>query len=76
MFFLTIEDGNVVVKMKGKTLETFKTLDDYKAFFTKVCEENDLRPEDLVVMSSSSLDFPEEETEDPAVIELCNQIRS
>lgn len=75
MFFLTIENENVVVKMKSKTLATLKTHDDYVSFFRNVCEETGLRPEDLVIMCSSSLDFPKDETDDASVIELCHQIR-
>jgi len=78
-FFLTIENNKLVAKYDGteggKVTRGFKDIKDYVAFFTSKANEAGVKLEDLYIMASSSLDFPEEATNNPKVIELANQIR-
>lgn len=64
---LTIEDNKIVAKRSGMTVAVITSLADLSTLREKYGNRT---------YASSSLDFPEEYTSDPAVIELAQSIRS
>ena len=79
-FFLTIEEGWLVVKYtstQGHAITRHITSEeDLNNFLGLKALNASCKPEDLVVQCSSSLDFPEEEGASQEVIALCDAIRN
>lgn len=75
-FYLTIKDGKLVchhgVSPVGfeKKVTIIESKDQLIALLAQTAVACGIPEEDLTVMSSSTLDFPEEYTTDPAVLEL------
>lgn len=68
-YILQIVDGKLVAfDGPGEFLETLRTREDVDRF----CYFHDDKP----ISCSSTLDFPEEATDDPQVIALCDYIRN
>lgn len=60
----------------AKVSRVISSLEDMRQFFTSKAKEFGLPDADhLNIMCSSSLDFPDEYTTDPAVVEMANTIR-
>src|SRR5262245_35192122 len=72
--FMTIEDGQLKAYTgrsdKGLTL----TAANYEDFFLKAAAAFSIETEDLQLLCSSSIDFPEEFTSDPAVLALVKRL--
>jgi hypothetical protein len=51
------------------------TVDEYNVYFQTQAAYTGIAIEDLRIMASSSLDFPDEYTSDAKVIALCDAIR-
>ncbi len=79
MFYLTILKGWLVVQYDGprggKVTRRIKGAQEYARFFQSKATEYGVPVEDLHIMASSSVDFPEEYTDRAEVIELCNRLR-
>jgi len=76
-FFMTVEGGRLVVKYDSteqgaEVTRVIHSMQDYYDFFTSKQHE---AGGDITVMCSSSMDFPEEYTEDADVVALCHSIR-
>jgi hypothetical protein len=75
-FYLTIQDEKLVchhgVSTTGfeKRVTPIESQNDLIALLAKTAVDCGIPEEDLTVMSSSSLDFADEYTSDPAVLEL------
>lgn len=68
--YLAVQDGQLILHSKNANDQWIDP--------TVICTVEqlaDIVNTDDIVMCSSSMDFPEENTTDPAVIALCNQIR-
>lgn len=72
--YLTCKADHVLAKcgnpasLSRQVVAQIRTLDEFYEFATS-------HPHDYI-LSSSTMDFPQEETSDPAIIALCNQIRN
>jgi hypothetical protein len=51
-------------------------MDDFIAFLKARIKKFKLKADDLIIMCSSSMDFPEQETKDKKVIALARELRS
>lgn len=78
-FFLTIHHGQLAVIYDGthggRVTRTIPNLEDMAQFFTSKANEAGRELHELTYLSSSSLDFPEEYTENQDVIDMANAIR-
>lgn len=74
-FYLTIQSGSLVVEM-DEVRRQIVDLDDFWHFFRQKAEELDIPLKDLEIYCSSSIDYPEESTTDPVVIDICRQLRN
>jgi len=79
-FSLGVEDNKVkiyFVKKKGgpEIRRTIKSVEDFAKFITAKAEEAKCKVDDLIIMCSSSMDFPEDSTKDPDVIKLAHALR-
>ena len=76
-FFLTIENGVIVVKYANvdgnEITKELLTAGEFDEFFMLKKEEHE---NNLEIMCSSSMDFPDEYTDKPEVIELAGMIRN
>jgi hypothetical protein len=77
--FFTVKDGRLVVEYRDpqgrKTSQPIESVEGYWDFLEGVAEEIGVPLEGLEWYFSSSVDFPEEYTDDEEVIELCREIR-
>ena len=53
-----------------------KSMDEFISFLQSRLNQFKLHPDQLIIMASSSMDFPQDYTKDPAVIALANEMRS
>jgi hypothetical protein len=78
-FYLTIKNDNVVVEYedscKKEITRTFENIDDYAIFFSTIAKEAEVEFDDLIIMCSSSLDWPEDSTDNIETIKLADAIR-
>jgi len=74
-FLLTIDADKLVVRYDGTT-RPVASVDNLLAFLRSKAHEAGVPVDDLIVMTSSTLDFPEKYTRDDVVIEMARQIRS
>jgi hypothetical protein len=51
------------------------SVEDFLTFIKAKADAAHCDPDDLIIMCSSSMDFPEEYTKDPKVIKLANDLR-
>lgn len=78
-YYLTIEDDAVAIKVyfgltESKTAALVKTPNAYVKFFETEMERFGLEESELHIQASSSIDFPEEYTNDPETLALCAAI--
>lgn len=79
-FSLTVKQDGVYVRyrpsikssVKSKRIESVK---DFIGFIKRKARQAQCDPDDLIVICSSTMDFPEEETKDKAVIKLAHDLR-
>ena len=79
LFHLGIEHGKLVVQYRSTHAGAFVTrvvrdMDDLRVFLLSKADEAKVAPEELTVLLSSSIDFPEESTDDPATIALAKAL--
>jgi len=78
-FFLTIENGKLVVKYDGthggRITRVIRGPQDYNDFFVSKAHEAGVEMAALNIMGSSSLDFPDEYTKDKDVLALIEAIQ-
>lgn len=77
-FFLTASNGYLEVvygPIGNKTTRKINDADDYNSFFAGKIAEAGGDKDELTVMCSSSVDFPEDYTSDADVIALCHAIK-
>ncbi len=85
MYYLTINnDGDFVVQKRSEierkgenpysTVLTPKSIDEVYAYFAKEVERLNIDPADLRIMSSSSIDFPDEYTSKQHVLDICGAL--
>lgn len=78
--FLGLRDGKLRAQHSGEEFGSEGTLletwEDFAAFVRREAEIEGVEPHEIMFLCSSSLDFPEDETDDPRVIALCRRIRS
>jgi hypothetical protein len=81
-FFLTVNDAGLLEVQWGKrnsrgNFVFTETVDlaGWDAFWTARADELDLDQDDLRLMCSSSLDFPEDYTDNPDTLTLCRALR-
>ena len=74
--YLTCESDGVYAEHNDER-RLIKSENEIAEFAHEICVTNDGNPDecDLIVLCSSSLDFPEEYTDKKEVIELCRKIR-
>ena len=76
-FFLTIEHGRVVVKYDGtsggEVTRVVHSTADFANFIQSKAREAGCSWADLSIMGSSSIDFPEEYTDNADTIALANK---
>lgn len=79
-FYLTIYRDRVCVKpladLDNKNAREVTSLDDLRQFLVNKAREAKVALDDLSVMASSSLDFPEEFTSHKATIALAHAIKA
>ena len=79
-FFLTIDKGRMVVhwnyRNKRKGWRVVVDEKDMASFMAQIIAKFSIKPDECIVMCSSSLDFPEQYTKDPKIIAWANKIRS
>lgn len=86
MYYLSINnEGDFIVQKRSeivrkgenpyRTVLTPKNVDEVYAYFAKEVERLNIDPADLTIMSSSSVDFPEESTSKSEVIAICEALR-
>lgn len=72
--YLTCKSDHVLAKcgnparLSGQAVAEIRTLDEFYEFATT--HQHDY------ILLSSTMDFPQDETSDPALIALCSQIRN
>jgi hypothetical protein len=78
-FLLSIERNRVMVRYDGtsggKITRPIKDENDYYQFLYSKADEANVQLEELRVLCSSSLDFPEEHTRNEATLKLAATIR-
>lgn len=80
-FYLTIEDGKLVCHHGSsdlgfeKKVTPIESKEDLIALLARTAADCGIPEEDLIVLSSSTLDFPDEYTTDPAVLKLAAWVR-
>ena len=75
-FFLTVESDGLDVLHDGPTGDKIRhRVRSYDELIKYVSSQASGPIEDVVVMCSSSLDFPDESTDDLAVIALADKVR-
>jgi hypothetical protein len=78
-FYLCIAYDRVWVNFNGthggRMSRPISSLEHFRQFLTSKANEAGMRIEELTVMASSSLDFPDEFTNNPATIALANELR-
>ena len=78
-FFLTLEHNRLWVKYHGihggERSRTVSSLDDLDAFLISKASEAGVRVDDLKIFCSSTLDFPDEFTDNPAIVDMARALR-
>ena len=78
IFHLTLDGDIMYLQWKDKnswTKKRVRSVDEICQFIAEELDNRNLATEDYMVMCSSTLDWPEDETSNRKTIELCNQIR-
>lgn len=80
-FGLGIYDGKVQIRWQetvhgNEQRKVIETYDEFIAFLKERITIANCTPDDLIIVCSSSMDFPEEDTDDEKVIALAHQIRT
>jgi hypothetical protein len=80
-YVLGIKNDNVVLRFTSKegqkrqTERVVKSETDFREFMLARMKKYNLKQEDLIIMCSSSMDFPEDDTENKATIALAHALR-
>jgi hypothetical protein len=70
MYYLSIRNDRVTVKYDDAELRVITSARDFDEFLSLEAARLGVRREDLKVLASSSMDFPEDETSNPETIAL------
>ena len=78
MYFLSINHDRVEVTRSHRDAapHVIKSVADFRAYIAAEALRSGVKVEDIEVMASSSMDFPAEFTNDPAVIALALELRA
>lgn len=85
MYYLSINDaGDFIIEKRSEIIRkgenpyrkvlTPSTVEEVFAYFAKECERRNIDASELTIMSSSSIDFPEESTNKQNVIDICEAL--
>lgn len=77
---LGIENDKVMLRYqdtaKGPQLKRIvESVADFASFITERCKKAKVKPDDLIIMCSSSMDFPEDSTDNKKTIALARKLR-
>lgn len=77
---LGIDNDKVVLryqdKAKGPQIKrVIESVEDFVAFIKERCKKAKVKPDDLIIMCSSSMDFPEDSTDNKKTIALAHALR-
>jgi hypothetical protein len=71
---LSIENDELVLSVSGEQ-KPIQSPDHLYKVLADICQEHNIAPEDLIVMGSSSFNWPEEYTDRSQTIKLCYELR-
>jgi hypothetical protein len=74
-YFLTIQEDAVVIR-NGDCIIPLSSQEDFAAFLRNEAKTHHIAISDVPIFASSSMDFPEEFTSNPATIALAKALRA
>lgn len=80
-FVLGVDEDGVYIrfvktaKQKRQSRRKIKSVEDFVSFIKAKAKAANCEPDDLIIMCSSSMDFPHEYTKDTKVIKMARTIR-
>lgn len=75
VFSLTITNGKVTIGHSGGKKHVINSVEEFVKYVKRKAKAAKCEPDDLIIMCSSSMDFPKEYTSDPAVLKLVRALR-
>jgi hypothetical protein len=76
-FFLKVtEDGTAVSASRNSDVIKVRSVTELEKFVSDIALREQIPFENLSYACSSNIDFPEDDTNDPVIISLCENIRN